>query len=136
MTLHLVDSPAAVEARLAARVASTVAGGIASGMDSRFVMVERKLDALAEGVAMTQQTANAILSSQEIARRFETTRDEMLKRVEEHEAFVAAGNEQLLVMIAERIAEHEAVVEVRVATLEALSFGTLLRLAARRLIGR
>lgn len=85
--------------------------------------VNRKLDAISEGVSMVANAA--ILSSQEIAKRFEATRLELTRRMEMHEQTVAR-----------ELDDFAATVVARIETLEALSFWTLMRLAARRLVGR
>jgi hypothetical protein len=104
--------------------------------DPRLDVALERLDALAQGVQMANQTANAILSAQDIARRFETTREEILARVCAHEVDTAVAIDKFDRAVASRLATFEATLTRRVETLEALSFGTLVRLLVRRILGR
>lgn len=140
----MTNTQGTTEHELKTRLAPVVSGAVGDAVNSvllprlnaQLAAVADRLDRIAEEVGMVNGTANAILSSQDIARRFETVRGELLSRMDAQEASVAAGTEQLLQMLAERISAFEATVEARVVTLEALSFWTLVRLAARRLVGR
>lgn len=98
--------------------------------------VDEQLDELVNAVKGVSVTATAILSAQEIARRFEGLREELLARAATHETATATALETLATAVADEIAAHETAMEERVAALEALRLGTLIRLAARRLLGR